>query len=67
MAFVKVKKHYNDLVKENEFTVINTDQIVTMQDYISGLYLMEMSNNTRVLLDEEEAKKVFAVIGISLP
>ena len=67
MAFVKVKKHYNDLVKENEFTVINTDQIVTMQDYINGLYLVEMANNSRVLLDEEEAKKVFAVIGISLP
>lgn len=67
MAFIKVKKHYNDLVKENEFTIINTDQIIAMQDYIKGLYLVEMANEKTVLLDEEEAKKVFEAIGVSLP
>ena len=67
MAFIKVKKHYNDLVKENEFTIINTDQIITMQDYIKGLYLVEMANEKNVLLDQEEANKVFEAIGVSLP
>lgn len=67
MAFIKVKKHYNDLVKENEYTIINTDGIIAMQDYIKGLYLVEMANDKTVLLDEEEAKKVFEAIGVSLP
>ena len=67
MAFVKVKKHYNELGKENEYTILNTAEIVTIQDYIKGLYQVELSNQVTIFLDQEEADKVFAVIGVSLP
>ena len=55
------------VTQENEYTIINTDGIIAMQDYIKGLYLVEMANDKTVLLDEEEAKKVFEAIGVSLP
>ena len=67
MAFIKVRKHFNDLVKENEYTIINTSEICTIQDYIGGVYQVEMSNQKTVMLDQEEAKKVFEAIGVSLP
>ncbi len=67
MAFIKVRKHFNDLVKENEYTIINTSEICTIQDYIGGVYQVEMSNQKTVMLDAEEAKKVFEAIGVSLP
>jgi hypothetical protein len=67
LAFIKVRKHFNDLVKENEYTIINTREICTIQDYIGGVYQVEMSNQKTVMLDAEEAKKVFEAIGVSLP
>ena len=67
MAFVKVRKQFNDLAKENEYTVINTDMICSIQDYVSGVYQVEFANQVCVLLDGEEAKKVFEAIGVSLP
>ena len=67
MAFVKVKKHFNDLVKENEYTIINTDSICTIQDYIGGIYQVELTNQKTVFLDATVAKKVFEAIGVSLP
>ena len=67
MAFVKVKKHFNDLVKENEYTILNTDSIATVQDYVGGIYQVELINQKTVFLDATEAKKVFEAIGVSLP
>ena len=67
MAFVKVRKQFNDLANENEYTVINTDMICSIQDYVSGVYQVELANQVCVLLDGEEAQKVFEAIGVSLP
>ena len=67
MAFIKVKKHFNDLVQENEYTIINTDSIATIQDYVGGIYQVELINQKTVLLDASEAQKIFEAIGVSLP
>lgn len=64
MAFVKVRDK-----KSKDEAIINTDMICRMAKTKNGYIVFLSSGNTGAAYyeyEEEEAKKIFAVIGVSL-
>lgn len=64
MAFIKIKNK-----KAKEDTIINTDMICRISKNKTGYIVYFSSGNTGAAYyeyDEENAKKIFDVIGVSL-
>ena len=64
MHFIRVNDHFLSTPRP---TLLNVVLIVKMERYYATSYRVEMAGNTNsVVVDENDAKRIFEIIGVSL-